>query len=99
MGRDQEMGRVVYGGDRGVGYALSTQIVRTLNRRMTGSAPQHQRRGLDGRKQSTREAEAIGTCPIQDVYRCGFHGVVANALRPAGEGARAAVEVDHLFDR
>ena len=37
--------------------------------------------------------------PIQNVGRRGLNGVIANALRPTGKRARAAVEINHLLDR
>jgi len=99
MGSDHEMSRTFDDGDRGARYALAQKLIRALNRRMTGTAPQNQRRNFDGRKQITRDVEAIRTCPIQNVDCRRFDGVVANALRPSGESAGAAIEVDHLFNR
>ncbi len=66
---------------------------------MAGLAPQNQSRNLDGAEQSGRQLEAIGTRPVQNIDRRRFNRIFAHALRPTGECACAAVEVDHLFDR
>src|SRR6266849_4997950 len=99
MSRNHEMSRSCNGGNSGVRYALSQKFVRAFHARMADLAPQHKGWDVNSRKQRGRQLETIGACPVRKVDRRGLTGVIANAKRPAGERARATIEVDHLFDR
>ena len=75
------------------------EFVGALDGRVTLATPQDESRDVDCRKGSGRRQEIICGSPIQNVDRRGFNGVIANTLRPAGESAGSAIEINHLFNR
>ncbi len=78
---------------------LGQEFVGALDRRVAFPTPQDESRDVDCRKGSGRRQEIISSSPVQDVHRCGLNGVIADALRPAGEGARSTIEINHLLNR